>query len=140
MGNQRRSSLNVITGIKELHGGIIGKPYFAKAWYPANRPTIGRGKAAAVPEWLNYNLWQVPAPRREYKDNLIHYNWHWFWYWGTDEALNNGTHMVDIARWRLQVEYTTQVASTGGRYRFQDDWETPDTQVINWKFKNSMIS
>ena len=134
MGNQRRSWPNVAAGIAELHGGIIGRPYFAKTWYANNRPSIGLGKKAAIPEWLNYDLWQGPAPRREYQDNLIHYNWHWFWHWGTGEALNNGTHMIDLARWGLQVEFPTKVSSTGGRYRYQDDWETPDTQNINIEF------
>jgi predicted dehydrogenase len=141
MGNQRRSWPNVAAAIAELHAGVIGRPYFAKAWYTNNRPSIGIGKETAVPAWLNYDLWQGPAPRRPYKDNLIHYNWHWFWNWGTGEALNNGTHMVDLARWGLDVNYPTSVSSTGGRFRFQDDWETPDTQVINLQFGNkAMIS
>jgi len=141
MGNQRRSWPNVAQAIRELHSGIIGRPYLAKTWYTNNRASIGVGKAAAVPNWLNYELWQGPAPRKEYKDNLIHYNWHWFWHWGTGEALNNGTHMVDLARWGLQVDYPTKVTSIGGRYRYQDDWETPDTQIINLEFADkSMIS
>jgi len=141
MGNQRRSWPNVAAAIAELHAGVIGRPYFAKAWYTNNRPSIGIGKETAVPSWLNYDLWQGPAPRRPYKDNLIHYNWHWFWNWGTGEALNNGTHMVDLARWGLDVNYPTSVSSTGGRFRYQDDWETPDTQVINLQFGNkAMIS
>ncbi len=137
MGNQRRSWPNVIAAINELHAGVIGRAYFAKAWYTNNRPTIGKGKEAPVPEWLNYDLWQGPAPRRPFRDNLIHYNWHWFWNWGTGEALNNGTHMVDLARWGLGVDFPVRVSSGGGRFRFQDDWETPDTQIINLEFDNN---
>lgn len=137
MGNQRRSWPNVMAAIGELKSGIIGRPYFAKTWYTNNRASIGIGKVVAVPDWLNYDLWQGPAPRQAYKDNIIHYNWHWFWNWGTGEALNNGTHMVDLARWGLGVDYPVQVSSNGGRYRYKDDWQTPDTQVINLEFDNN---
>ncbi len=136
MGNQRRSWPNVMEAIRELHSGIIGKTYFARTWYANSRKPIGTGKPAPVPEWLNYDLWQGPAPRKPYIDNRIHYNWHWFWHWGTGEALNNGTHMVDLARWGLQVDYPTKVTSTGGRYFFTDDWQTPDTQTIGLEFGN----
>ncbi len=136
MGNQRRSWPNVVAGINELKAGTIGRPYMAKCWYTNNRPSIGTGKEAPVPSWLNYELWQGPAPRRAFRDNMLHYNWHWFWHWGTGEALNNGTHMVDLARWGLGVDYPVNVSSTGGRYRYQDDWETPDTQVISMEFAN----
>jgi len=137
MGNQRRSWPNVMAGIQEVRSGAIGRPYFAKGWYTNNRESIGIGKATPVPSWLNYDLWQGPAPRRPFKDNLIHYNWHWHWNWGTGEALNNGTHMLDLMRWGLDVEYPTRVTSSGGRYRYKDDWETPDTQVINLEFGNN---
>ena len=113
----------------------------AKTWYANNRAPIGNGNQVPVPEWLDFELWQGPAPREAYRDNLIHYNWHWFWNWGTGEALNNGTHMVDLARWGLQVEYPNKVNSSGGRYRYDDDWQTPDTQIINMEFDNkSMIT
>lgn len=137
MGNQRRSFPNIVAGIAELKAGAIGRPYFAKTWYTNNRPSIGRGKEVPVPSWLNYELWQGPAPRRPYKDNLVHYNWHWFWNWGTGEALNNGTHFVDLARWGLGVDYPVRVTSAGGRYRYQDDWEAPDSQVITMEFDNN---
>ena len=138
MGNQRRSWPVVMQAIEELKGGIIGRPYFGKSWYSANRPTIGRGNPVPVPEYLNWDLWQGPAPRKPYMDNIVHYNWHWFWHWGTGEALNNGTHMVDLLRWGLGVEYPVKVSSNGGRYRFNDDQETPDTQVINWDFREGV--
>lgn len=140
MGNQRRSWPNVQEGIQALKEGVIGNVHFGKAWYTNNRPSIGIGKEVSVPEWLDWDLWQGPAPRVAYKDNIVHYNWHWFWRWGTAESLNNGTHMVDILRWGMELDYPTKACSSGGRYYFNDDWETPDTQVINLEFgsKKSM--
>src|SRR5262249_14107065 len=75
-----------------------------------------------------------PAPRKDYVDNLVHYNWHWFWNWGTGEACNNGTHEIDCCRWFLGVDFPTKVTSSGGRYAFKDDWQTPDTQVASFEF------
>jgi len=135
LGNQRRSFPIIVQGMQELKDGIIGSAYFGKGWYANNRGSIGIGKEVAVPEWLDWDLWQGPAPRKEYKDNLVHYNWHWHWNWGTGEALNNGTHMIDMLRWGLELEYPVKVSSNGGRYRYKDDWETPDTQVISLDFK-----
>ena len=135
VGNQRRSWPRIREAIEELNSGAIGDVHFAKSWYVNNRPSIGRGKVVPVPANLNWDLWQGPAPRvKEFRDNIVHYNWHWFWHWGTGEALNNGTHFVDLIRWGLRVGYPTEVASVGGKWRFQDDWQAPDTQFITFQF------
>ncbi len=134
MGNQRRSFPTLIQAVKEVKDGIIGNAYFAKAWYANNRKSIGNGKKIPVPATLDFNLWQGPAPRKEYQDNLVHYNWHWFWHWGTGEACNNGTHEIDCCRWFLDVGFPTKVTSAGGRFAFRDDWQTPDTQVASFEF------
>jgi predicted dehydrogenase len=133
MGAQRRSSPDMIKCIEELHGGVIGRVYLAKTWY-TNVRKANFLKPGTVPEWLDYELWQGPAPRTPYQDGLIHYNWHWFWKWGTGEALNNGTHEVDVARWGLGVDFPSRVSSVGGRYQYKDDWQTPDTQIITMDY------
>ena len=137
MGNQRRSFPTLIEAVQQVKQGIIGNVYFAKSWYANNRKSIGYGKKIPVPPSLNFELWQGPAPRREYKDNLVHYNWHWFWHWGTAETCNNATHEIDCCRWFLGVDYPVKVSSSGGRYAFKDDWETPDTQVASFEFPNN---
>ena len=64
MGNQRRSWPNVQKAIALVHGGRIGRVYNARTWYANSRASIGLGKPAAVPPWLDFELWQGPAPRR----------------------------------------------------------------------------
>lgn len=137
MGSQRRTFKNVQDMISRLHRGDIGRVYFARGWYVNNRKTIGKGTKVPVPDRLNFDLWQGPAPRRDYRSNLVPYNWHWFWHWGTGEALNNGTHELDVIRWGLGVDYPSKVVSAGGRFAFNDDWETPDTQTITYNFPNN---
>ena len=133
MGAQRRSAPVLTQGIEQLHNGIIGRVYLAKTWYTNTRKSLFL-KPGTVPTWLDYDLWQGPAPRAPFQDGLIHYNWHWLWNYGTGEALNNGTHEVDVARWGLGVDFPTHVTSVGGRYHYQDDWQTPDTQIITMDY------
>ncbi|MCA9039035.1 MAG: Gfo/Idh/MocA family oxidoreductase [Planctomycetaceae bacterium] len=134
MGSQRRSSPTVQKAIELLKAGEIGRVYAASAHHAANRGSIGTGKPAEVPENLDYELWQGPAPRTPYVDNRIHYNWHWLWHWGNGELGNNGVHSIDLCRWGLGVDYPIKVTSSGGRYAFQDDQQTPDTHTVAFEF------
>ncbi|MEX0719484.1 MAG: Gfo/Idh/MocA family oxidoreductase [Balneolaceae bacterium] len=142
MGNQQRSSTTSRNAVTEIRDGRIGDVYYAKAWYSSTRGSIGTGKVIPVPDYLDWELWQGPAPRQDYRDNIHPYNWHWFKNWGTGEIHNNGTHEIDICRWALGVDLPKKVASTGGRLHFNDDdWEYFDTQNASFEFDgNKMIT
>jgi predicted dehydrogenase len=140
LGNQQRSSPHTIEIMQKIRDGLIGRPYFGRAWYCNTRKSIGIGKEVAVPEHLDWELWQGPAPRRPYKDNIHPYNWHWFWHWGTGETLNNGTHEVDLCRWAMGVGYPRRISATGGRYHFHDDWEFYDTLETSYEYDDAMIT
>ena len=127
MGNQQRSSPHSREIVEKIHGGLIGTPYFGRAWYANIRKSIGVGKPVPVPATLDWELWQGPAPRRPYHDNVHPYNWHWFHNWGTGETLNNGTHEVDVCRWAMGVAMPQRITAAGGRYQYKDDWQFYDT-------------
>jgi predicted dehydrogenase len=139
MGNQQRSAVTSIQGIEKIKAGVIGEPYHGRAWFASNRGPIGTGKVVDVPENLDWELWQGPAPREQYRDNVVHYNWHWFRNWGTGEANNNGLHELDICRWAMGLGYPNEVQSSGGRFFYDDDWEYYDHQHLVYKYDDGKI-
>ena len=136
VGSQRRASLSYRAAFDYLKKtNAIGAMRNAKAWYVSDRASIGTGKKVAAPEWLDWDLWQGPAPREDYRDNVVHYNWHWFRKWGTSEMGNNAPHFADAARWALGIdEFPESVQCAGGLYMPKGgDFEWPD--VFNASFK-----
>ncbi len=134
MGNQRRSWPKIIEAVGLVREGAIGRPYLAKSYFYSNRASIGRGVEKAPPAWIDYALWEGPAPHRPYHDNYLHYTWHYFWHWGNGEVGNNGVHSIDVCRWALGVDFPTRVVSSGGHYHYDDDQQTPDTHTVGFEF------
>lgn len=139
VGTQRRSSPHWKKAAELVRAGKIGHVATARAWIIRKRKPIGRQPDGPVPEGVDYDLWLGPAPKRPFNANRFHYNWHWFWEYGGGELANNGVHMLDMARLGMGVEAPTSVVSTGGRYVFHDDQETPDTQLVTWEFPNAVL-
>jgi predicted dehydrogenase len=141
MGNQQRSARESQEIIAEIHRGVIGDVYKALAFYSNTRGEVPIEKKAPVPEGLDWNLWQGPAPHREYTDNTWDYNWHWYgWHWGTAETGNNATHELDIARWALQVTYPEKVEVEAAKRHFKNDgWTMYDTMDATFRFPDNKI-
>ena len=142
MGNQRRASKTYRAAIAWAHEGLpLGELKYARAWYDAQRPPNGVGKAVSVPDWLDWDLWQGPAPRTAFHDNYIHYKWHWFRRWGTAESGNNAPHFLDVARWALGVRFPTRVVSGGGLCfpHSGDEYEWPDTFNMTFEYPGEKV-
>jgi predicted dehydrogenase len=139
LGTQRRSTPYVQDAIEYVQKGSLGTVAMARVWTHQKRVGIGRGQPGPVPAGIDYAMWQGPAPDRPYHPNRLHYNWHWFWHWGTGELGNNGIHGVDVARWGMGVDAPVAVGSGGGKYVFDDDQETPDTQTTTWEFPGACM-
>lgn len=141
MGNQQRSSGHTIEIINEIHNGIIGVPYRAVAFYLNKRGEVPLQKKAPIPEGLDWELFQGPAPRRDYTSETWDYNWHWYgWDYGTAETGNNATHELDVARWALKVDLPQRVdVEAGKRHFFNDGWEMYDTMDATFRFPGDKI-
>ena len=133
-GTQIRSTDGTIEAIEYFKSGKLGKIRMAKAINSQLRGPIGRVADSKTPPGVNYDLWLGPAPKRPFNRNRFHYNWHWFWDYGTGDTGNDGIHQIDIARWGLGVEMPEAVSCSGGQLFYDDDHQTPDTQVATFEY------
>ena len=120
---------------QRLKEGVIGDVYMARGLCFKWRDTIGRAKEEPVPAGVTYDLWTGPALVKPFTRNRFHYNWHWQWDYGNGDLGNQGAHQIHAARMALGVKYPTKISSMGGHYLFDDDQETPNTQVATFEFQ-----
>ncbi|HWC60582.1 MAG TPA: Gfo/Idh/MocA family oxidoreductase [Verrucomicrobiae bacterium] len=142
VGAQCRSSVGLQEAIAWLHEGHLGKIIRARGLCYKRRESIGKTTGPQpIPESVNYDLWCGPAPidpprRNSKKNGSIHYEWHWFWEYGNGDLGNQGIHQMDIARWALgEPEISPRVLSVGGRLGYEDDGQTPNTQIVFHDYK-----
>ena len=133
-GTQRRSSPTVRRAIQALHDGVIGDVYMARCIHYERRNSIGFKEPSDPPDTLNWDVWVGPAPMQRYNANLHPYNWHWFWDFGNGELGNNGIHYIDVARWGLNKGLPSRIFSSGGRFGYKDQGQTPNVQLTSYVF------
>jgi predicted dehydrogenase len=130
VGSQGRSAPHKIRAMQLLREGFIGELYMARALCFKRRQSIGRTPPEPVPAGIDWDLFLGPAPMRPFTANRYKYNWHWFWDTGNGDIGNQGVHEMDLARWGLgEPGMPRWVFSSGGKYVYHDDQETPNTQL-----------
>jgi predicted dehydrogenase len=140
IGMQSRSLAYKRQAVQLLQGGALGKVYMAKGLCYKRRPSIGHTPEEPVPAGLDWDVFLGPAPYRPYTLNRFHYNWHWFWDTGNGDIGNQGIHEMDMARWGLGAGLPSRVVSTGGKYVYDDDQETPNTQHAAFSYGDSEVA
>lgn len=142
VGTHIRANTGRQAAIRLLREGILGKLYMAKAFYHGPRSGIGTQPDGEVPSGVDYDLWCGPTAKQSFNPNRFHYNWHWFWETGNGETGNNGPHLNDLLIQAIdkQEELPVKVSSHGGRFVWNDQAETPNTQVSNYTYADGLVA
>ncbi len=140
IGSQSRSTAYKIRAMELLRDGVIGKLYMAKGLCFKRRKSIGHTPAEPVPPGIDWDLFLGPAQMKPFSQNQYAYNWHWFWDTGNGDIGNQGVHEMDLARWGLgELTMPKWVFSNGGKYIYDDDQETPNTQFVTLDYGDMQI-
>ncbi|MEO8659991.1 MAG: Gfo/Idh/MocA family oxidoreductase [Bryobacteraceae bacterium] len=141
VGSQSRSMPHKIRAIQLLREGAIGQIYHARGIGDRRRFSIGHAPEEPVPAGLNWDTFLGPAQIRPYTKNRFAYNWHWFWETGNGDIGNQGVHEMDIALWGLnRTDWPVSVSSSGGKFIWKDDQETPNTQQTSFDFGEAQMT
>jgi hypothetical protein len=121
--------------IEALQGGLIGKVYQSKGLCYKRRKSIGHKEDSPVPPGLDWDMFLGPAPMRAFNELRFKYNWHWFWDTGNGDIGNQGVHQMGVSRWGMSEPGWPKTAySHGGKFAYDDDQETPNTQTATFNF------
>ena len=131
-GTQARSRPGVREAMAMVREGRLGKVKLARGICYKPRRSIGKTVGPQpVPEGIDYDLWTGPAPLKPLRRKNLHYDWHWIYDTGNGDLGNQGIHEMDLCRWALgETRLSPRVISVGGRFGYDDDGETPNTQIV----------
>lgn len=142
VGSQNRSDVGLLAVAEYIKQGTLGKVQLVRAISYNPRLSIGKVRGPQpIPATCNYNLFQGPAPLIPLMRENLHYDWHWIWATGSGEMGNLGGHVLDDCRWTTGVTtMAPRVISLGGRFGYDDDGETPNTQITFFDYKQVPIT
>jgi predicted dehydrogenase len=140
MGSQWRSSEHIIEATDFIKSGKLGKVSVARAWaYLDWLPTIGNPPDGNPPANADYDLWLGPAPKRPFNPNRFHFNFRWFWDYAGGLMTDWGVHLLNMALMGMGPEAPKTASSGGGKFVFEDNSETPDSQITTYEFPDYML-
>lgn len=140
VGIQQRSGAHFQRAVAAVHEGRIGKVHFAQCWnhgFSANPKGMGNPADAPAPEGLDWDMWLGPAPKIPY--NPARRNFRAFWDYAGGELTNWCVHLIDVVHWAVQVDTPLTVASSGGKWYYQDCRECADTQEVIWEYPGNLL-
>ena len=136
-GMQNRSCTGLREAYAWLKEGHLGRIRTAYGRDYPGRKGIGRVDGPQrPPATVDFDLFRGPAPLEPPRRQTFHYDWHWFWDTGTGDCGNRGVHTFDHTRWLMgETGLPRRVISIGGRFGWDDDGETPNTQITLFDYE-----
>ena len=135
MGSQWRSCKHIIEAAAMARSGQLGNVSLVRGWaYLDWLPSIGHKPDCPPPAGVDYDFWLGPAPKRPFNPNRFHFNFRWFWDYAGGLMTDWGVHLINMMQMGMNDDAPKGVFSAGGKFVFDDDSETPDSQVTVYEF------
>ncbi len=142
VGMWQRSSKHWFEASEIVKSGLLGDVHLVKAWiykgYDTPYPVM---EDSVAPDYVDYDMWLGPAPKRPFNMNRFHYNFRWWWDYAGGAMTDWGVHLLDFALYAMDAQMPESISPGGGIfYHKPGAIETPDIQQAIYQYpKHTMI-
>ncbi|MDO9373142.1 MAG: Gfo/Idh/MocA family oxidoreductase [Bacteroidota bacterium] len=117
MGNQGSSGDGVRKLMEWFQAGLIGDVSDVYIW--TDRPVWPQGvpwptTTNSIPAELDWDLWLGTAPKKEFVENIVPFNWRGWWEYGTGALGDMGCHLIEAPFRVLNLGYPISAACSVG--------------------------
>jgi predicted dehydrogenase len=112
---QRRSTPHLIEAKERIiQEGKLGKVAYVEICCYWHMRARGNPPDTNPPEYLDYEMWTGPAPRRPFCSFTHPRGWRAFMEYSNGIVGDMGVHMLDMVRWMLDLGWPRSISSSGG--------------------------
>ena len=141
-GTQQRSGAHFQEAAKIVQEGQLGKITHAVIQFPGSGYGTPPEPEAPVPEGLNWELFQGPAPRRPFKAGRL--RWRGWWDYGGGLITDWGVHLTDVALWYLNSQQVGPLLTSGTaqyvNFVNPEQDQSPDAFSVSWQYPNFVMT
>jgi len=141
VGMWQRSSKHWFEASDIVKSGKLGDVHLVKAWiykgYDKPYPVLPDTEA---PDYVDYDMWLGPAPKRPFNMNRFHYNFRWWYDYAGGAMTDWGVHLLDFALYGMDAGNPQTISPGGGIfYNKPGAIETPDIQQALYGYPDKTI-
>lgn len=139
VGTQNRSAPYNLNAKAYLDEGKLGEVTMVRIYNQKYFPPVKLGNDGATPDFLNWDLWQGPAPARLFNHDRWK-RWDEFWDYGGGDVTDDTVHQLDLACMLMDVRAYPKSVHSVGFGRMNSDSEMPDSMTTMFEFDNRVMS
>ena len=141
-GTQQRSGAHFLEAAKIVQEGQLGKVTHAVIQFGGSGYGTPPEPEVPVPQGLNWDLFQGPAPRRPFKQGRL--RWRGWWDYGGGLITDWGVHLTDVALWYLDSQRIGPALTCGTaqyvNFVNPDRDQSPDAFSVSWQYPNFVMT
>lgn len=132
LGTQIHAGENYHRVVEIIRSGQLGQIKTVKLWKTGGPPIFNKLSTGNPPSTLNWDMWQGPAPSRQYATERCHFNYRYFMDYSGGVFADFWCHIADVVFWALNPSGLKNINAKGKQSDGYGD--TPEWLKIDYLF------